>query len=137
MNVIPESELKKCPKCGKSAIYVEKDGMGAEEPTGLVSCRDWDCMPPSEFYTVKEWQVFARPESPESRADHELAAAELSIDVRDVRLEHALDLLIDIAAAPYVSAADCALIAKYLDLHPSFDNPALDAKAARLRELVS
>ncbi len=135
MNVIPESELQKCPKCGRKGVYVFGDGiLSGDRITGLVSCIDADCMPETEIYTVEEWQNLARPESPESRADHELAAAELSVDVRDVRLEHVLDLLIEIASAPYIF---CTPILVFLNLHPSFDNPVLDAKAARLRELVS
>ena len=138
MNVIPKSELKKCPRCNKPGVYVFGDGiLSGDRITGLVSCIDADCMPETEIYTISEWQNLARPESPGSRADHELAAAELSVDVRDVRLEHALDAMIEIATTPYTQDTFCTPILAFLNLHPSFDNPTLDEKAARLRELVS
>lgn len=60
-------------------------------------------------------------------------AAELSVDVRDVRLEHALDVMLYALKFPH---HPIYVIRDFIELHPTFDNPVLDEKAARLRELV-
>lgn len=132
---IDESELNPCPKCGGKGMYVTEDGWSTEgAKSKYVSCHRIACMPHSEKYTVKEWQGLERPESQESRAEHERMASELSHEVSDVRILSLLQLVQDIITYPERS---CDFVSTWLDEHPDLDNPDVEAKAATLRAMVS
>jgi hypothetical protein len=116
---IPKSELKHCPKCGSKAVVLNN---------GKITCGRITCLP-FEMFTESAWQKLERHD-----ADRELMAAELSADVRDVRIGAWLDALIEILEDPD-SIGD--VVRHCIGEYPVYDNPVLDAKAARLRELVS